>query len=387
MTAARLSSDLARGLGDELRRRGAKRIAVAMSGGVDSTIAALLLKEAGADLFGVTMAIDAAPEALALAATPRVAVDVAHIAADAARAAAELGIPHHVVDLGQEFAAAVVQPYIEAYARGATPNPCVVCNRDIKFGLLLARARDLGATHLATGHYARVAAAASGRHLLYRGRDRQKDQSYVLHWLRQDQLAAAVFPVAKLNKEDVRALARRLGLAAHDRPESQEACFVSGDYRDFLRRAVPEALRPGPILDAGGAVLGEHGGLGLYTVGQRQGLGLGGRRAPGGGPLYVVALDPARNAVVVGGRWDLRATGLVARDLNFIPFDRPPGPLQVATCVRYRGREVASRVEFDGAAARVTFAAPLEAVTPGQSAVFYDGDAVVGGGLIVSALR
>lgn len=374
-------------LRDELAGRDISYIAVAMSGGVDSTIAALLLKEAGFRVSGVTM--HAGPGRPG----PR-------CAAEAATAAAALGIPHCAVDVGPEFAAAVVAPYVEAYARGITPNPCVACNRRVKFGALLARARELGASHFATGHYARLAPSPGGRFILRRGRDPAKDQSYVLYALRQDELARAVFPLGEATKAEVRAFARQLGLDAADRPESQEACFIAGDYREFLRREAPRAFERGPIVDRAGNLLGEHAGLARYTVGQRRGIGLGGARAAsaraagggaghpaGGRPLYVVELDSARNAVVVGGHDELLARGLIARELNFIPFDQPLGPLACAVATRYRGREAPATVEVEGDAARVTFAAPQGAITPGQSAVFYDGDVVVGGGTIAAATR
>ena len=270
--------------------------------------------------------------------------------------------------------------FADAYRRGRTPVPCVACNADLKFGSLLARARAWDADAVATGHYARVTHdAASGRYLLWRGKDSRKDQSDFLWPLTQSQLAAAHFPVGELDKSDVRAYARRLGLVTADKPESQELCFVpDDDYRGFLRRRDPNLFTPGPIVDAAGTVLGMHTGVAAYTIGQRKGLRL--RTAT---PLYVVDLDPDTNRVTVGAPSELERDRLVATDVNFIACDPPREPLPVLARIRHSHRPAAATVQVraDGAA-DVVFDEPQRAITPGQSVVWYRDDLVVGGGVI-----
>jgi tRNA-specific 2-thiouridylase len=345
-----------------------------MSGGVDSSLAAFLLAREGCEVVGVTMVMR--PDG---SACPSAAVE------DASRVAREIGIPHHVVDFGRVFEEAVVAHFCAEYAAGRTPNPCVACNLHVKFGALLRWAREAGADRLATGHYARLDLdARTGRRLLRRAADRDKDQTYVLYGLPQDALASAVFPLGEMAKSEVRALARRLDLAVADRPESQEICFVDDDYRSFLEGRVPGIFAPGDIVDREGNVLGRHRGLSRHTVGQRRGLGLAGPR-----PLYVVALDRAANRVVVGPWEETFGGGLVATDLNFIPFETPPpGPLAVMAKVRYRSEPAAATLypADEVGRARLAFARPERAITPGQAVVFYDGDLVLGGGTIAEAL-
>jgi tRNA-uridine 2-sulfurtransferase len=268
--------------------------------------------------------------------------------------------------------------------------PCVACNRDIKFGSLLSRARAWDASAVATGHYARITRdETTGRHLLLRAADSTKDQTDFLWPLTQDQLACARFPVGELTKQAVRERARALGLATADKPESQEICFIpDGDYRSFLRRRAPEIFRPGPIVDGAGRLLGQHAGLASYTVGQRRGLGLSGPR-----PLYVTRLDPATNTVVVGPAGEVNAVGLRAEGVNLIARECLDGPLSVTAKIRHSHRPVAVTISpLDdsagaGLAVAVHFAEPQRAVTPGQSVVFYEGDVVVGGGVIGRALE
>src|SRR5687767_12361288 len=288
-----------------------ERIVVGMSGGVDSSVAAALLVEQGFDVVGVTMKVWTRPEADG---APRFGSCCGTEASeDARRVARTIGIPYYLLDMEREFDRAVIGRFTDEYRRGRTPVPCVACNTDLKFGSLLARARAWEATAVATGHYARITRDPhSGRHQLRASRDARKDQSDFLWPLTQEQLAAARFPVGDLTKEEVRETARRLGLLTADKPESQEICFIpDDDYRGFLRRRIPEAFRPGPIVDGQGAVLGRHAGLANYTVGQRRGLGLVAAR-----PLYVTALDPARNAVVVGASEELEVPGLIAGQVN-----------------------------------------------------------------------
>ena len=355
------------------------RIVVGMSGGVDSSVAAALLVERGFEVIGVTMRVwpwkDSDDPARRFGSCcGSEAVD------DARRVARELGIPYYVLNMEAEFDRAVIGPFADAYRSGRTPVPCVACNVNLKYGSLLARARAWDAAGVATGHYARVTRdATSGRWLLRRGRDARKDQSDFLWPLDQAQLAAAHFPVGDLDKDEVRAHARRLGLVTADKPESQEICFVpDDDYRGFLRRRDAAIFRPGPIVDREGKVLGRHEGVAAYTIGQRRGLGLAAGRA-----LYVVDVDGERDTLVVGAAAELERDRLVARAVNFIACDPPVAPLRVEAKIRHQHRPAPAAVRALGdGAAEVVFDEPQRAITPGQSVVFYQGECVVGGGVI-----
>lgn len=339
---------------------------VGLSGGVDSAVAAHLLREAGYEVHGLTLWLW----------SPEGPLENRCCSVDtAALAARELGIPHEVVQAGEEFRALVVEPALRAYREGRTPNPCAVCNRDVRFRLLLREADRRGIPFVATGHHARVERTRVGARLL-RGQDPAKDQSYFLYALSQAELARALFPVGERTKREVRALAARLGLTAAELPESQDLCFAP----EGIAALVPDAL-PGPILDLAGHVLGKHRGLPHYTVGQRKGLGVSSPEA-----LYVVALDPARNAVVVGPEAALYASGLVAEDLHWVAGSPPGGEFPGEVQVRYRSPAVPAAVELEGDRALVRFAEPVRAVTPGQAAVFYRGEEVLGGGTIATPL-
>jgi tRNA-specific 2-thiouridylase len=354
------------------------RIVVGMSGGVDSSVAAARLVERGVDVIGVTMRVwgresdDPARQFGACCGSE--AVD------DARRVAATLGIPYYVLNLAEEFERAVIAPFADEYRRGRTPVPCVACNADLKFGSLLARARAWDAAGVATGHYARVTRdGESGRWLLWKGRDARKDQSDFLWPLGQAQLAAAQFPVGELDKDAVRAYARRLGLVTADKPESQEICFVpDDDYRGFLRRRAPDMFRPGPIVDGGGRVLGAHAGIAGYTVGQRRGLGVG-----QGSAFYVTGIDADANRLTVGPAADLARARLTATHVNFIAGEPPAAPLRVEAKIRHSHSPApATVVATGGGEAEVVFDEPQRAIAPGQSVVWYRGDLVVGGGVI-----
>ena len=356
----------------------ATRIIVGMSGGVDSSVAAALLVEQGVDVVGVTLRVwpwrEAADDARRFGSccSPETV-------GDARAVARTLGIPYYLLNAEEEFGRAVIDRFVAEYRAGRTPVPCVACNRDLKFGSLLHRAHAWDAAAVATGHYARVIQdGASGRWLLLRGADPVKDQSDFLWPLTQAQLAAARFPVGDLTKAEVRAHARRLGLVTAAKPESQEICFIpDDDYRRFLRERDPQIFRPGPIVDIAGQVVGEHRGLAAYTVGQRRGLGLA------GSARYVVDLDDATNTITVGAAGDLDRDRLVATDVNFIACDPPREPIDVEAKIRHTHQPAKATVRvLDDGRAEVRFGEPQRAITPGQSVVWYQGDVVVGGGVI-----
>lgn len=347
------------------------RILVALSGGVDSGVAAHLLAEAGHEVLGVTL--------LLWSGTPGPGgpdtVD------QGAQVAAHLGIAHHVLDVGRAFRREVVDPFAAAYRRGLTPNPCVECNRRVRFGALFAEAARLGCRLVATGHYARLGPGPAGLRLL-RGSDPGKDQSYFLFMLGREHLSRLVFPVGELSKGEVRRRARALGLPAAGRPESRDLCFAGpGGYRAFLREHLPEASIPGPVVDLSGREVGRHAGVEGFTVGQRRGLGV-----TAGEPRYVLAVDPATATVVVGGRADLRASGCRLGEVSWVCGEAPSGEgLQVK--VRYRSPAVPARLEPRGPGEwGLLFDDPQPAVAPGQAAVLYRDDEVLGGGTILGGV-
>lgn len=344
------------------------KILVAMSGGVDSSVAAALLKEEGHEVIGATMQL-----------LPSDGYD-SHVETDARQVAQRLGMPHFLLDFRDVFAQEVIGNFCREYGQGRTPNPCIRCNRYIKFGALRERARELGADCITTGHHARVEHdEATGRYLLKKGVDTQKDQSYFLCQLTQEQLSHALFPIGNLTKEKVRQMAGELGLSFSDIPESHEICFIpDDDYAKFLKSYMPQGGRPGPILDELGNVLGEHRGIMSYTIGQRRGLGLAAAE-----PLYVTAIEPEQNAVVVGTKEQTYSQELLASNLNWIATDRPAGSLRVKAKVRYRHPEAEALVNtMDDDSVLVRFNEPQMAITPGQAVAFYDGDTVLGGGII-----
>ncbi|MDH3539658.1 MAG: tRNA 2-thiouridine(34) synthase MnmA [Acidimicrobiia bacterium] len=352
------------------------RVVVAMSGGVDSSVAAALMAEAGHDVIGVTLKQWEDGDGN----LPTAGCCTVGDAEDARRVAAQLDIPYYVLDYVDEFRAAVVEPFGNSYLAGQTPNPCVECNRTVRFQALLERTAELGAEVLATGHYARVVQDPDG-YALRRGVDPGKDQSYVLHMLNQDQLARIQLPVGELTKPEVRDHAARLGLRTAAKPDSQEICFVGdANYRDFLAEHFPETVRPGPIVDMAGTTIGSHRGTAGFTVGQRRGLGLAVRQ-----PRFVVEIDAATSTVVVGDRGDLLAGGCEVRDVSFVS-GRPPASPAVEVKVRYRSRPVAARLEAVQGRWLVRFDEAQAAIAPGQAAVFYDGDRVLGGGTIERSL-
>jgi tRNA-uridine 2-sulfurtransferase len=355
---------------------------VAMSGGVDSSVAAALLADEGHDVVGVSMQLYDQSDGQSSFGSC-CSIDDLH---DARRVAAAINIPHYVVNFERQFEAQVMSNFVREYAAGRTPLPCAHCNSDLKFATLADRARALGADLVATGHYARVDRdPATGRLRLRRGVDPAKDQSYFLFSLTQDQLAVARFPVGDRPKEAVREFARRRGLPVANKPDSQEICFIpDNDYRSFVEKQLPDDDRGGVFVDEQGRVIGTHDGVHRFTVGQRKGLGLS---ATTGTPMYVLALRPAGRQVVVGPKASLERTTLTASGVNWIAGE-PSEAMRVDAQIRHRHQPAAAAVRSLGdSRAEVVFDVPQIAITPGQAVVFYDGQDVVGGGWIESERR
>lgn len=373
-------------------------VAAAMSGGVDSSTTAALLVERGFSVVGLMMRMWAEEGEGLL---PNKCCSPSAVA-DARGVCQRLGIPFYLLNVEQEFKAHVVDVFLDGYARGITPNPCIECNRRIKFGTLLAKARALGANYLATGHYARTRLGADGELELLKGVDPNKDQAYALYRLTQEQLSHTMFPLGEFTKEQTRETARQLKLHVSEKDESQDLCFIAdGDYRRFLKRHIPDALVPGPIVDATGRRLGTHEGLPFYTIGQRKGLGIS-----SGEPFYVTDLDSSCNEIVVGHNHELGRRELVARDLNWISRRLPTGPMRVTAKIRYRAQEAAATITpispdnlpvsspprgtgetGEDWRLRVTFDLAMRDITPGQSVVFYSGEVCLGGGIIERSFR
>ncbi|BEU87658.1 tRNA 2-thiouridine(34) synthase MnmA [Selenomonas sp. TAMA-11512] len=346
-----------------------------MSGGVDSSLTAMLLQEEGYEVSGMTMLLFDTYDADGNIIEPQSVVD-------ARRVAEQLGIPHRVVDLRDRFKARVVDYFLHEYGVGRTPNPCVMCNRQVKFGGLYESAQEAGIDLVATGHYARIEQLENGTYAVRKGMDIRKDQSYALCRLTQELLAHFITPLGGLEKTETRALAKQYGLIVADKPESQEICFVpKDDYKAYLAHHAPEMLEAGDIVDLNGRVLGTHQGVPFYTIGQRKGLGIAAEH-----PLYVVGLDAEKKRVVVGANADLFVKGLTATDVNWQQGERT-APFEANVKIRYGNRETKSRIEpLDGGRIRVIFAEPLRAATPGQSVVMYEGDMLLGGAFIERAL-
>lgn len=348
---------------------------VAMSGGVDSSVAAALLKEQGYEVIGMMLRLWSEPgkEDSNRCCTP-------DSMAQARRVAAMLDIPFYVIDAKDVFRETVVEYFLEGYARGETPNPCLICNQKIRWTFLLDHALALGADFMATGHYARVKRVEGGGVELLRAVDRNKDQSYVLHVLDQEKLKHALFPVGEYTKPEIRQIAERHGLPTASRKDSQDLCFLAGDdYRNFLQRNAAEMLRPGEIVMPDGETIGSHDGLANYTIGQRKGLGVA---SPV--PLYVITKDAVRNTLVVGTQEQLGSKELIARDVNWTSGEAPREPFRAEVKIRYTAKEAEAWVmPMEGNQTQVRFDAPQRDITAGQAAVFYQDDTVIGGGIII----
>jgi tRNA-uridine 2-sulfurtransferase len=351
------------------------KVVVAMSGGVDSSVAAALLKEQGYDVIGMMLRLWSEPgkEDSNRCCTP-------DSMAQARRVAAILDIPFYVIDAKDVFQRTVVQYFLDGYARGETPNPCLICNRQIRWTFLLDHALALGADFMATGHYVRKQ-TTDNFHQLLRAVDRNKDQSYVLHVLNQEKLARALFPVGDYPKPEIRQIAEKYGLPTASRKDSQDLCFLAGeDYRTFLQRNAAEMLRPGQIVTRAGESLGEHNGLANYTIGQRKGLGVASAV-----PLYVLGKNAATNSLIIGTQEELGSSELTARDVNWVSGEEPHAePFRAEVKIRYTAKEAWALVTpLDGGQVKVQFDAPQRDITAGQAAVFFQNDVVLGGGIIL----
>ena len=359
-----------------------RRVVAAMSGGVDSSVAAYLLHRQGYDVIGVTMRLWSADED-DVSPDHQGCCSIQDIE-DARRVCQALGAPHYVVDARREFREHVVAYFVGEYERGRTPHPCIACNDRIKFDFLMQRAAMMDADYVATGHYARIERDASdGEWTLRQGVDEGKDQSYVLFGLGQEQLARVLLPVGGYAKEEIRALAREAGLHLAGKADSQEICFIpGGDYRRFMRKE--SAPEPGEVVDAAGRVVGEHAGIEFYTVGQRRGIGVAPSALglPEGEKVFVTAVDPETRRVTVGGSGDLLRHGVRVGNVRYVAGTRPANACRVSAKIRYNGRSASAVLHHDGDGAVLWFDEPQRAITPGQAAVFYDGDRVLGGGFI-----
>ncbi len=356
----------------------AEKVVVAMSGGVDSSVAAAILKREGYEVIGVTMQIWL-PEMSGDAHSTACCGGSSEIE-DARKVAQSLEIPHYVVDFRDLFSKMVVADFCSEYCNGRTPNPCIRCNEYVKFGALLNKATELGARYIATGHHARIEwSTIDGRYLLKKGMDHRKDQTYVLYRFTQEQMKHTLLPIGHLEKERVREIARELGLPVAAKADSQDICFIpDNDYPGFLSQHISGVIKPGPILDTHGRTIGQHKGSQLYTIGQRRRLGISAQK-----PLFVTAILPEQNAIVVGDENDLSRPMLIASDINWISGTAPEQTSRVMAKIRYTHNETGSEISpLENGRLQVMFKEPQKAIAPGQSVVFYHDDITLGGGII-----
>ena len=351
------------------------KVVVGMSGGVDSSVTAALLVQQGYDVSGMMLKLWSEPgkENENKCCTLDSMAQAKHVAS-------LLDIPFYSIDARRPFKKTVVDYFITAYLDGLTPNPCLLCNRSIRWGLMLEHALAIGAEYMATGHYARTRTSPDGHIQLLKAADKSKDQSYVLHVLNQEQMKKTMFPLGGYSKQTVRKLARQFGLPVSERPDSQDLCFLGNEpYKEFLLRNAPAAKNPGKIIDIDGNILGEHQGLAFYTIGQRKGIGIASAQA-----LYVIEKRIEDNALIVGTAGELGRDELIAANVNWIAGKPPAGSTRGQTKIRYRSAEIDSEfTPLPDGTVRVKFFRPLRDITPGQSAVFYQGDVCLGGGVIL----
>lgn len=356
-----------------------KKVVVGMSGGVDSSVAAYLLKEQGYDVIGITLRMS--PDNDETIENEGGCCSLSAVE-DARRVCDRIGIPFYVLNFKDIFKEKVIDYFIDEYMVGKTPNPCIACNKHIKFDALLRKARGIGAEYVATGHYAKIV-EKDGRYLLIKSDDDKKDQTYALYNFTQDQLEHTLMPCGEYTKDKIREIAKEIGLAVHNKKDSEEICFIpDNNHGRFILEAKPGKIKPGNFVDKEGNVLGKHKGIVYYTIGQRKGLGLSLGR-----PVFVTDIRPKTNEVVIGPEEDIFKTDLLAKDVNFIPFDNLEGELKVTAKVRYSARPAEAVLYHEkNGRVRVSFKDKQRAITKGQSVVFYDGNIVVGGGIIEKIL-
>ncbi|AJA47697.1 tRNA-specific 2-thiouridylase MnmA [Clostridium pasteurianum DSM 525 = ATCC 6013] len=352
------------------------RVVVGMSGGVDSSVTAYLLKEQGYEVIGVTMQVW--PEDKEYEEREGGCCSLSSVE-DARRVAHKLGIPFYVMNFKDIFDEKVIQPFIQEYLSGRTPNPCIACNKFIKFDAFLEKAKSLGADYVATGHYAKIYKNDKGRYLIERSKDDKKDQTYVLYNMTQHQLEHTLMPCGDYSKDRIREIAKEIGLSVHNKKDSEEICFIpDNDHGAYIKRQRPEQVKEGNFVDSNGNILGRHKGIVYYTIGQRKGLGIS-----LGKPVFVKDINILKNEVVLGSEEDIFKKSLIANEVNFISFDKLDSPMKVQAKIRYASKATEATIyPLEDSKIKVTFEKPVRAITKGQSVVFYDGDLLLGGGII-----